>query len=121
MGIALALQDGLHMFAREDTAAAAEHVLKHGFAVMASVLSDSVLHTVQRGYARAIQIAVQSNPNGNRGPLRYSISHWRELWEICLPLVDQPEIIDVMRHYFRCNSKIFVLQASVVTSHYQEW
>jgi hypothetical protein len=100
--LALALQSGLRIFARRDTAAAAEHVRKHGFAVMESVLSESVLQTVQKGYARAIQIAVQSNPNGNRGRLRYSISQWKQLWEICMPLVDQPEIIDVMRHYFRC-------------------
>merc|ERR1712176_1326746 len=96
--IALALQAGLRMFTRQDTAAAAEHVRKHGFAVMESVLSNSALQTVQKGYARAIQNAVQSNPNGNRGPLRYSISHWNKLWEICLPLAEQPDIIDVMRH-----------------------
>lgn len=107
--IALAIQSGMRLFTGKESTAAAEHVRDFGFAVVESVLSDSVLAIVQRDYAEAIRNAIHSAPNGNRGFLRYSLSQWGPPWELGLSLLDQPEVIDVMRHYFRCRVEgIFV-------------
>ena len=101
---ALAKRDGLPMFTSHESEQAASHLRAHGFVVMCDVLSDSVLATVQQYYAEAIRIAVRCNPMGNRGHHRYSLG--KPPWMLGLPVVAQPEVIDVLRHYFKTNDVV---------------
>ena len=94
----------MQVFTGIESEQAASRLRGHGYAVMRDVLSDSVLATVQQYYAEAIRVAVRCNPMGNRGHHRYSLG--KPPWVLGLPLVAQPEVIDVLQHYFKTNNVV---------------